>query len=698
MALLCLLCCHCSTRRRAAGTDTAAAGQLPPAPPAPMSSATETLHGLTIRDPFRALERRETALPWLAAQDARTTAYLDGLADRGLTGRVEQLLEIGFLGNPQLAGGRLFFIKKEGRAGQARLFVLDGQGRRLLVDPAAEGGARTTLEWYRPSPSGALVAYGLSRGGREHRSTLRVKRTDTGQKLDLAIQGARDGSVAFAADDSGFFYTRVIEPRALNRAVYYHRIGTDAGSDPQVFRRRPGRVNWPSVDLLADDRYLAIVAETSFTNTRVFLLDRRRDRLITLAAGLDASTRNLRLAGGALLALTDHEAPRGRIVAIDPAHPAPAAWRTVVAESDRVLQGFEVAGGRLVVRALQRGTSRLPVFDLRGTPQGEIPLAVPGTVDRLTVEPGRAVFSFTSFVHPDALLEVRLAERPWRPRPRVTLAAAGLVDSGAFVVRRPSYPSSDGTRVPLFLLYRRGLDRSRPAPTLLQGYGCYGRSTSPTFLADALVWAERGGIWALASIRGGGELGERWHRAGMKANKRQSFQDFEYAMRYLLREGITSVDRLAIEGSSCGGLLVGAMMTLSPHLFGCAIAHAGLYDLVRMHRFSDGKVHARELGDAENPAEIGYLWGYSPYHQVIPGVRYPALLATASENDPRVPWVHTAKLVAALQRASRSPRPILLRFNRNAGHGRGLTSRERVRALVESLKFALSRLDRSPPL
>jgi prolyl oligopeptidase len=635
------------------------------------------------------------ARSWIASEDQRAAGFLAKVNDGGLRKRVRELLEVGFVGNPRLAGGRVFYIKKAG-AEQARLYQLAGGKEQVVFDPA-DLDARAKVAWYHPSPSGRLVAVGVTRSGKVS-SEAYIKRIDTGQQQVLDLSCLEECSLAWLSDDSGFYYTRQPNPAVVNRNVVFHRLGKSVKKDRLVFSGDRAKVYWPSVDLSPDNRHLTVVVETSFTNTEVFLIERTSGKTTVLARGLDATTNNLRFSGGRLLALTTYAAPRGRVVTLDTDGSDPARWNTVVREQSGALRRFEPLPDGVLCVVDDRVVSRLQLFDDNGNRRGEVRPPTLGSIKRLSVNASasRAVVAFQSFTRPDSLLAIDLS--PNRPSPKealplVSLTAAVHLRPEDYVVRQVSYPSFDGTWVPMFLLSRKTTRLGDgPRPMLLHGYGAYGASQRPHFLPHAMAWIERGGVWGVANIRGGGELGETWHRAGMKNKKFQSFKDFEYAMRYLISRRITSVDRLAIEGISAGGLLMGGMMTSAPYLFACAIASAGFFDLVRLTRYSNGKAHGTEFGDADSRDDLGYVLGYSPYHQVIGGVRYPAFFADAMENDPRAPWMHTAKFVAALQAATSSGKPILFRLRKQAGHGVGLTNDEKAEALVDALKFVMSQI------
>ncbi|MFQ5843616.1 MAG: prolyl oligopeptidase family serine peptidase, partial [Planctomycetota bacterium] len=429
--------------------------------------------------------------------------------------------------------------------------------------------------------------------------------------------------------------------------------------------------------------------------SEVWLLDRLSgDLRPVLRRELEALFQEPRWVGGRIVTTTSRGAPKFRVVAVDPDRAAPAHWETLVPEGGWPIDAAVVAGDHLGVVRNVKAVSRLEIHSVKGKLLHEVDLPGPGSVFGLDAEPegDRFFFAYSTFFEPTALYEAGAADGRARPVRKV----AGAPDSSDYVVDQVEYPSYDGTWVPMFLLHRRGLKRDGSHPTVLTGYGGFGISETPDYSTMGLFWLERGGVFAVANLRGGGERGEAWHDAGRLGRKHQVFRDFEYAMRYLVRSGVTRPRKLAIVGGSNGGLLMGAMMTQAPELFRVCVGKVGLYDMVRYHRFPPAEWWVDEYGSADDPGQVGYLLGYSPYHQVVDGVSYPAFLGTTAVKDTRVSWIHTAKFVARLQQATRGNAPILFFREERAGHGAGKGKSARLREDVMTWQFILSQLGLLP--
>lgn len=672
-----------------------APGAEPPMSAPPRVPLVEDVSGLKVSDPFRPLEDLARAQPWIDAQNARTDAWMAAHARPEVEKRLAELFRVGSVGSPSFAGPYVFFLRKGPDDQQSALYVREGEGEpRPLLDPnRIDAGGRVAIDWYHPSRDGALVAYGTSNEGDEV-STLRVIEVATGRHLPDEIPFTRACSLTWLPDRSGFIYTRNPGREAYDRQVFLHRLGTDPAGDPPVMgkERLPERTDWPGVTLDDTGRWLVVVRFVSWSNSTLHVLDRQANRWIDIAPPQEGLFGGGEVVDGQLWVTSTHGAPLGRIVRIDPAKPAQSDWIEVLPEAEGPLEGFTLVPGGLVTTHLIDAASRLGHYGRDGKRRGEIALPVSGSVRAVAGkhDDPRLIVGFDSFFYPPTLLATRVADviAPLAP----IAAARSDVDTSAYVVEQVSYPSFDGTRVPMFLVHRKGLVKDGSHPTLLYGYGGFNVSLTPGFARNVLFWLEKGGVYAVANLRGGGEKGEAWHQAGMLGRKHQVFGDFEYAMRHLLREGYTRPDKLALLGGSNGGLLVGAAITRVPHLFRAGVAKVGLYDMLRYHRFPPAELWIEEYGSAENAEQAAYLFAYSPYHQVLDGVAYPAVLAHTAEKDTRVHWAHTAKFVARLQEATASPHPILLRFERAAGHGAGKATSAVAREYAEMYLFLLAEL------
>ena len=664
----------------------------------------DVLHGVTVADPYRWLEDGSSpeVASWVADQNARTRSVLDALPHRPpLHRRLVELLRTGVSVGPSVAGPHLFTLDREGSADQARLTVRSSTGSsdaRVVLDPVSlTGDVTASIDWYHPSRDGQLVALGLSSSGDE-RSVLRILDVASGGLLPEpdVIADTRAASVAWAPDGSGFAYTRYPPGADFGRTVFWHELGRDAADDPLVFAVSPeDETAWPDVSISPDGRWLVVTVEWGWTRTDVHLIERATGRRRTVIEGVEGVTW-ASVAGDRLYALTNVDAPRGRIVTADVASPAVTSWRTLVAEDatgdGAVLESFAIAGPSLFVGVGLHAASRLRRHRLDdGGLVEEVGLPEIGSLAGMDAEPEieRLFLGFTSFTRPSGV---------WRWTPKAGLEPwavhEGPVDPDAYHVEQVRYPSSDGTLVPMFLVRSSTTEVGPSTPTVLSGYGGFAVSSTPAFGAGVVAACDAGMVYAVACIRGGNEYGEEWHRAGMLGAKQQVFDDFAAAAMWLCREGRTSEERLAIRGGSNGGLLVGATITQRPDLCRAAVCAVPLLDMLRFHTFLLGALWTAEYGDPGRAEDFGWLHAYSPYHRVEDGVSYPATLLLTAESDSRVDPMHARKFSARLQAAQADPagRPILLRVEERAGHGVGKPVTKQADELADTWAFVLWQL------
>lgn len=675
------------------------------APVTPMEPSSFKMHGVEIVDPYLWLEDGESGRVrrWTEEQNAWTRAHLDALPKREeIKRRLGELLSIGNISSPVPRKGRYFYTRREGQQNQPILYVRDGlHGRdRVLIDPnGLSPDGTVALDWWYPSPDGKLLAYGLSRNGDE-RSTLYILDVDTGRNLTEAIPNTRAASVAWLPDSSGFFYTRFPAPGSVpkgeenyHRRVFLHKLGTDPTKDEEIYRREERPSEWPSVELSRDGRWLLISVGRGWAANDLYIRDLRREdaRLIPVAEGREAIFDGA-VIGDKLYIRTTEGAPHGRILVVDAANPRRDAWREVVPESAAAtIESFAIIGGKIFVNRLERASSRLSVYTLDGKLEDELKLPTLGSIGGVTGEEDgtEAFFGFSSFAFPPTVYRYDL--RGKRTDRWESVEAPG-VDPRSVEVKQVFYPSKDGTRVSLFLVYRKDLRFDGDRPTLLYGYGGFNISLTPSFNRGLYLWLEHGGVYAVANLRGGGEYGEEWHRAGMLERKQNVFDDFIAAAEHLIRERVTNPKRLAIQGGSNGGLLVAAALTQRPDLFRAVVCQVPLTDMLRYHRFLIAKLWIPEYGSADDPQQFKYLYAYSPYHRVRKGERYPATLITTAESDTRVDPLHARKFAAALQAANASENPILLRVETKAGHGAGKPLSKQLEEATDIWSFLFWRL------
>ena len=652
---------------------------------------------------------------WTAEQNAGTRRVLDALPSRDrVRARLDELLQVGLLEVPRVAAGAAFYLRRDAGKDQSVLYVREPGSvtDRALVDPNELTGDRlVTIDWFYPSPDGRYVAYGLSRGGDEL-STLHVIEVATGHVLDDRIPDTRFSSVAWLPDVSAFYYTRYpaagsVPPgeERYNIRVRFHRLGDEPEADAVVFGE--GRAPIDLYDLLVsrDGRRLLIHVHEGWAKTVLYVLDRATDEIVSTGEERDAIVRG-EWAGERLYVLTNWQAPNWRVIELDPATLDLDAGREVVAErDDRVIAEHALAGGRLVTHELQNASSRIRVYALpggeverevelpdlgsvQGTPGGRSP-GIAGEWDR-----DELLFGFTSFLHPPAVLRCELGSGAVTTFAK--LDAPPGFDPAEYETRQVECRSADGTRVPVFLVHRRGLEPDGRAPVFLTGYGGFNVSMSPYWITSLPFWVESGGVYAVAVLRGGNEFGERWHRDGMLDRKQNVFDDFVAAADWLVDEGYTSRERLAIGGGSNGGLLVGAALTQRPDLCRAVVCEVPLLDMLRYHGFQVAKLWISEYGSADDPEQFRWLHAYSPYHRVADGERYPAVLLTTALGDTRVDPMHARKMAARLQAATASGLPVLLRVDEDAGHGIGKPRSMQLDSLTDSWAFVCSQVGVEP--
>lgn len=676
-------------------------------PTTPRGTDGETLHGIRVEDPYRWLEETESEATrdWMKAQNELARSFLSSLPEReSIRRRLEDLCAVDTLVFPIRRGKRYFFYRKPGGAEQFRLVRRDGRKERIVVDPTEiESDGTVALTGAKVSDDGKRVAYGLSEAGSDWQ-TWRVRDVETGKDWPEPLRWIKFPFVAWAPDGLGLFYTRYDELRSgggLKDVVRlprlcYHRLGTDPATD-KVFFFEPRHPDWTFVGRITDDgSHLVIVVSHAEDDRNRLLCRDLRDPLVPffeLASDFRARYVFVGSRGSVLWFRTDLDAPRGRLVAFDLTKPAPLRPMEVLAERSETLERVSVLGSRIVATYLRDARHEVRLFSLQGAPLGEIPLPGKGTVEGFEPKSGsdRAWFSYSDFFTAPTLYEhdfEKGTSKKW-------LDPGATWERDAFVTEQSFVESHDGASVPIFVVAKRKR-RKGPSPALLYAYGGFGISLTPSFSAKVVAWLERGGVFVVANVRGGGEYGSAWHEAGMGARKENVFRDFLAVSRWLVAREITTPDRLGIEGKSNGGLLVAVAMQREPAAFGAVVPGVGVHDMIRFPRFTIGWSWKTEYGDPDDPDAFCHLLSYSPVHNARPA-KYPATLLLTADHDDRVFPAHSLKLAAALQFAQRGEAPILLRIEGRAGHGAGTATSKWIDETADVLAFLEASLRKNGP-
>ena len=657
----------------------------------------ETLHGVEIADPYRWLEDAQSpeTRAWIEAQNAYTESVFQSMADREkLRRRIEQYLKVETLKYPTERGGRYFFETRKPDQDLGILYFRQGpRGKdQLLIDPHPLSKDHTTsVNFAEISRDGRLFAYQVREGGKDEAS-VRLFDVDAHRDLGEVLPAARYFGISMKPDKSGFYYGR-LNPNESR--LFFHEIGRDAASDKEIFGSGYGPEDVVSGHLSKDGRYLVVSVEhgAASTKTEIYVQDVAHGGPMTPIVNDVEAKFQPSVAGDHLYLLTNWKAPRYRVLDVDLKNPKREAWRERIPEGEAVISGFSPAGRWLVVNYLDKVLSRTSLFDPSGKKFRDVPYPGVGS-GSLGGEWGKneAFLSFTSFHVPSSIYRYDLA----RGTRTLWDREKAPIDSAKFETKQVWYPSKDGTKVPMFVVHRKGLKLDGTAPALLTGYGGFDISSTPYFDTQAAIWIENGGVYALANLRGGSELGEEWHKGGMLGNKQNVFDDFIAAGEWLVQNHYTRPARLAITGVSNGGLLVGAALTQRPDLFGAVVCGYPLLDMVRYHNFSIAKLWVPEYGSSEDPEQFKYIYAYSPYHHVKAGEKYPAVLIESGDGDTRVDPLHARKMAALLQASNGSDKPILLLYDTKAGHSGGKPIVKQIEDMTNELAFLFGQLGVAP--
>lgn len=664
-------------------------------------------HGTKVSDPYRWLEddvrtSKEVA-EWVEAQNKVTNAYLESLPERNyIKQRITDLFNYEKYSAPFKEGQKYFFSKNDGLQNQSVLYVQDSLKAepRVLLDPnTLSKDGTVALSGFSVSHDAKLAAYGLAEAGSDW-VTWKVLDIETGKTLDDVIRWTKFSGASWSRDGSGFYYSRFPEPAKdaafqslnVNQKLYYHKIGTPQADDTLIFEQ-PAQPTWTISGGVTDDGQFLIISigdGTTSRKSRIAYKDLAKpdSKPVELIDNHNNKWFFIDNVGTKFYFQTDLDAPKYRIVAVD--INSPKEWTTIVPEAEDVIQSVSMVGDRLILSYLKDAKTVVKIHELTGAFVRDLPLPGIGSAGgfggkRLDTE---TFYTFTSFTTPPSIYRYDLTTG------KSTLYRASKVkfNPDEYEVKQVFYPSKDGTKIPMFLSYKKGIQLDGNNPVLLYGYGGFNISMTPAFSVSRLQWMEMGGILAVANLRGGGEYGDQWHRAGTKLQKQNVFDDFIGAAEYLVREKYTQPKKIGIQGGSNGGLLVGACLTQRPDLFGACLPAVGVMDMLRFQNFTAGRFWTDDYGSSDNPEEFKALYAYSPYHNLKPGVKYPATLVTTADTDDRVVPGHSFKFTAMIQYCQAGDAPVLARIETKAGHGAGKPTTKVIEETADQWAFLVKNL------
>jgi len=662
---------------------------------------TDDYHGTRIADPYRWLEDANSAetKAWVDAENQVTQAYLAQIPQReAIRQRLTQLWNYERYSTPYKEGGRYFFSRNDGLQNQSVLYTMNAltDTPRVLLDPnTLSSDGTVALAGMAVSADGKLLAYSTAASGSDW-NEIQVRDIETAKDLPDHLKWVKFSSIAWTHDGKGFFYSRYDAPKESTKLadvnyfqkLYYHKVGTSQDADLLVYHR-PDEKEWGFGGSTTDDgRYLIITATKGTAHKyRVFYKDLSKPDapVVPLIDNFEAAYDFIDNVGPVFYFATDRKAPRKRIVAIDIRKPQEASWKTIVAEGEQTLQASHMVNNQLVSEYLADARSVVKVTDLNGKPVRDIKLPGIGSVGGFGAKRGETetFYSFTGFTTPTTIyrLDMKTGQSSVFRQPRLQF------DPANYETRQQFYTSRDGTKVPMFIVSKKGLKLDGSNPTYLYGYGGFNISMTPGFSPANLAWMEMGGVYVVANLRGGGEYGEAWHEAGTKLKKQNVFDDFIGAAEWLVANKVTSPSKLAIGGGSNGGLLVGAAMTQRPELFAAAIPQVGVMDMLRFHKFTIGWAWTSDYGSSENPDEFKALVKYSPLHNLKPGTCYPATMITTADHDDRVVPAHSFKFAATAQADQAGANPVIIRIDTKAGHGAGKPTSKQIEEVADRWGF-----------
>lgn len=681
-------------------------------PPARRADLVENHHGTQVADPYRWMEDLDSpeTRAFVIAQAKLTDSYLAEIPSReAIQQRLTKLLDYEKFGTPSRHGERYFYTHNKGLQPHSVLYTTIGlEGAPTVAfDPnALSTDGSVAVAGYSISHDGLILAYGLAAGGGDW-TDWHFREVVTGKDLPDVIRWTKYYEPVFSPDGKGVYYSAFPAPkpgeellaRDLGNTVFYHAFGTSQSVDRKIYTRAD-HPDWQfQPHLTPGSSWLVLtsgegqVGDKGLENIYVLDLSSTNNNIVPVVENFEAGYEYAGAHRDLLYFQTSLDAPRGRVIAIDPKNPARSHWKNIIPQGpdamDFAYGSVTLVNRQLIVRTLRDAHSRVAIYDLDGKLRREIEFPGKGTASGFNGHPGHleTFYTYTDLVTPPTIFRLDLesgASTCYRA-PKIDF------DPAAFETKQVFYPSKDSTRIPMYLIYKKGLKLDGSNPTLLYGYGGFGISMLPRFDSTRLPWLERGGIFAIANIRGGGEYGEDWHKQAIRAQKQKGFADFIAAAEWLIAQRYTSTPKLAIEGGSNGGLLVGACLTQRPDLYGAVLAYVGVMDMLRFHKFGQGAGWMGDFGSPENPDDFKTIYAYSPYHNVRPA-KYPATMVITGDHDTRVMPAHSFKFAAALQHAQTGPAPTLLRVRLSTGHGAGPTTAQLIAEKADAYAFLMKNL------
>ena len=724
-------------------------------PAAQKGDQVDNYHGVRIADPYRWLEDMDSpaTAAWVQAENQLTFGYLATIPERAqIRSRLEALWNYTRYSTPEKHGGRYFYTENSGLQNQAILYVQDGRNgkARVLLDPnTLSRDGTVALTTTSPSPDGRYLGYGVAVGGSDWEE-FRVRSVDKAVDLADTLKWVKFSSLAWTRDNKGFFYSRYDEPKSGNaltnanqfHKLYYHRLGQPQSRDELIYSR-PDQPGWLFEPEVTEDGQYAVITVFQGTDVRnrIYYIDLESGRkpqignpVVRLIDRTNAAYTFIGNSGTTFYLMTDYNAPRGRIISINLDFPDVSKWQTMITETSDAMEKAQMAGNQILAVYLHDASSVMRLFgapkddnrsrrrpvqppagdraDGRGGYDGDtsrirrepnrngggtwvenaqVQLPSLGSVDVISSRQGddEVFYSFTSFLSPTTIYRYDVKSK----QSEVFRAPKLDFNAGAYETKQVFYTSKDGTKVPMFIIAKKGIALDGNNPTILYAYGGFNISETPFFSSSLLTWIEMGGVYAVANIRGGGEYGKAWHEGGMLARKQNVFDDFIAGAEYLIGQKYTSKKKLAVNGGSNGGLLIGAVMTQRPDLFGAALPDVGVMDMLRFQKFTIGAAWASDYGSSDDSTQFAYLRAYSPLHNIKPGTCYPPTLATTADHDDRVVPGHTFKFIATLQAAQGCANPVLVRIGTSAGHGAGKPTSKRIDEAADRFAFLVKTLD-----